>query len=58
MKVKAICSPNVNMVIVLLIVSMSLPKIGYNICVCDVAGFRSRRFSRETKRWFYKNTKI
>lgn len=28
------------------------------VWVCDVAGFRSRALSHETKRWFYKNTKI
>lgn len=32
--------------------------IACNVCVCDVAGFRSRALSAETKRWFYKNTKI
>ena len=34
------------------------PTLAGNVCVCDVAGWRSRGLSRETKRWLYKNTKI
>ena len=35
-----------------------LQRLACNVCVCDVAGFRSCGLSHETKRWFYKNTTI
>ena len=56
MKVKAICSPKVNMIIVLLIVSVCRPKVAYNVLQLPEGGDLealhcqlSTNFDRSTK---------
>lgn len=39
-------------------VTVDSPAVSPNVCVSAVTRFRSRILFRETKRWFYKNTKI